>query len=268
MSAPPPELFEVRLIGVPVEMWRRASAHQQAVQREFDILMSSLPENSVPHRLAELSEQLANRFNSFGTEPFEMLREAADRNIASVDLTFRVPEATVEGVRQLDVMMDVVDEFCREGDLLTLAASSELVAFRRWFLGEFIRQIGHGEPPESWSPKSQPERAAGAIRPDESSGTDSSTIVFEGDLDLTSAGLLREEILARRSAGARSLTIDLTRVEFIDSVGLSLLVTAYNRVKGEGAKLDMVLPTRLRRVFEISGLIEVLDPRFEDLPTT
>jgi anti-sigma B factor antagonist len=91
--------------------------------------------------------------------------------------------------------------------------------------------------------------------------------MFEGDLDLASAGLLREEIVVRRSSGATSLVIDLTRVEFIDSVGLSLLVTAFNRAREDGAELSLVLPSHLRRVFEISGLVELLDPKFEDRPS-
>ena len=45
------------------------------------------------------------------------------------------------------------DEFCRRGELLTLATPPEYVAFREWFLGEIVRQL-EGKPPTPWR---QPE---------------------------------------------------------------------------------------------------------------
>lgn len=55
-----------------------------------------------------------------------------------------------EGAARLESLLDEADEFCRAGDLLTLAATGEGVAFRRWFLHEFVRQID-GRPPRAWS---------------------------------------------------------------------------------------------------------------------
>jgi hypothetical protein len=47
-------------------------------------------------------------------------------------------------------MLDEVDEFCRQGKhLLTLATPPELVAYRRWYLGEFIAQLA-GRPATPW----------------------------------------------------------------------------------------------------------------------
>ena len=40
------------------------------------------------------------------------------------------------------------DEFCRRGELLTLATPPEYVAFREWFLGEIVRQLD-GQPPDT-----------------------------------------------------------------------------------------------------------------------
>jgi anti-anti-sigma factor len=62
------------------------------------------------------------------------------------------------------------------------------------------------------------------------------------------------------------LTLDLSRVELVDSVGISLLITAHARLGEEGGQMRLILPTSLRRIFEISGLIEVLNPEFVDDP--
>ena len=47
-------------------------------------------------------------------------------------------------------LFDEADEFCRRGDLLTLAESSEVHAFRTWYIEEYVRQLDGG-PPTSWT---------------------------------------------------------------------------------------------------------------------
>jgi hypothetical protein len=47
-------------------------------------------------------------------------------------------------------MLEEADEYCRSDQLLTLATPPTLVAFRRWYLGEFIAQID-GRPPQPWT---------------------------------------------------------------------------------------------------------------------
>jgi hypothetical protein len=53
------------------------------------------------------------------------------------------------------------------------------------------------------------------------------------------------------------VVVDLSRVSFIDSSGLGVLVGALKRVRERGA-LSLVCPEpRVRRVFEITGLTQV-----------
>ncbi len=89
-------------------------------------------------------------------------------------------------------------------------------------------------------------------------------IEFNEDLDLATAGILHEQIITARSthAGSRPIVVDLSQVGFMDSVGISLLVSAYRRATEEGTRIRLILPSRLRKLFEISGLIEVLKPEF------
>jgi hypothetical protein len=62
-----------------------------------------------------------------------------------------VPSSARDACIELEKLLDEADEFCRSGEhLLTLAASPEVVSFRRWFLTEFVRQID-GEDPISWA---------------------------------------------------------------------------------------------------------------------
>ncbi|MGH8946133.1 MAG: STAS domain-containing protein [Acidimicrobiia bacterium] len=260
------DLVQVRVTRVPVDTWKRSSAHQDAIKREFDIMMADLPTGSVPHQLTELIQGFQQRFGGYSDPTWEDMYAAAERGDREVTLVFAVPPETSAAAVELEAMLEKVDAFCREGeDLLSLATPPQLVAFRRWFLGEFVRQIDHGLPPMSWDQWQSEERAsladaepAGRSR----NGTASHAIRFEGDLDLATAGALRDEIMEARQTGAGEVTVDLSGVGFMDSVGLSLLVSAHKRLEEEGAAMKLVLPEKLRRLFEISGLTEVLAPEF------
>jgi len=255
----------VKLMSVPIDLWRRASAHQEAVQREFDIIRVDLPPDSAPNRLSALVDEFDSRYAGTTAQTWDELHAAAERGDAQIDLVFTVPPEAAEAARQLDRILNDVDDFCRSGEhLLTLATPSDQVALRTWFLGEFTRQIDQGLDPAPWTHEGIEEHDDEVIdgRPVSSAVGDSEPIYFEGDLDLASASALRDKILDRRAAGVSNLILDLTGVKFMDSVGISLLVSAHNRAVDDGTEITVLLPERLRSLIEMSGLIEVLSPEF------
>lgn len=256
-------MVEVRLLETPIELWRRASAHHEAIQRELDIVKADLPRGSVPHQLSELLEELDLRFAGVGDPTRQELFAAAERGEHQIDLVYRIPPEAVAAAKRLDEMLDAVDEFCRAGErLLTLATPPELVSFRKWSLGEFVRQVDNGQKPTPWSGfRPEPESSASPETPTSPSEGEE-LIRFEGDLDLASSGALRNRILGARRGRASQVTLDLSRVEMVDSVGISLLITAHARLKEDGAVMRLIVPTSLRRLFEISGIIELLNPEF------
>jgi len=246
-------IIEVHILGIPVDVWRRASSHQEALQREFEIIRSSGPVESVPHRLLELIESFKSQFGETSDSTWDELRLAAEAGETSKDLTFRVPAAAAQAARELKAMMTEVDVYCQGGDhLLTVPATSEQVALREWILDEFINQIERGQSPTSWDQFLHRAR----------SGTE--RIVFEGALDLATAGTLREAIQERRSRGIRQLVVDLSRVGFVDSIGIGLLVTTHNRLDEDGVTMRLIAPHQLQELLRLSGLTEVLKP--EDPP--
>lgn len=261
------QTVEVHLFELPIELWHRASVHYEAIQREFDIVKADLPRGSVPHQLSELLEELDLRFAGVGDPTRQELLAAAERGDPQIDLVYRVPPEAAAAAKRLDEMLDAVDDFCRAGErLLTLATPPELVSFRKWSLGEFTRQVDNGQSPMPWSGfRSEPESSA----PPETStapGEGEELIRFKGDLDLASSGALRNKILGARRGRASQVTLDLSRVEMVDSVGISLLITAHARLKEDGVVMRLILPTSLRRLFEISGIIELLNPEFVEDP--
>lgn len=148
----PSDLVEVRIVGFPLDVWARAAEHFAGLQREFALLtMPGGHGPEVPQRLLDLVASLTDRFATLTADNNDLRDAAAARGDDAVpELVYQVPAAVAEASLELARMLDEADAFCLEGDvLLTLATPPEAVAFRRWFLGEFVAQV-NGMAPLPW----------------------------------------------------------------------------------------------------------------------
>ncbi len=152
MSAPTEQpLATVELQRLPVELQVRATEHMQDLQREFVLISDGLQHGEdappLPRRLLDLVDALQRQYGGFTEEQEDQLDEAHRIGRATIDLTFRVPEGAAEAAVALGALLDEADAFCREGrHLLTLATPPDLVAYRRWYLQQFVDQIAGGRP--------------------------------------------------------------------------------------------------------------------------
>lgn len=152
MSAPADGFGEVRLLRFPLDVHRRSTEAFEGLRREFQLIALRGPEaDDVPERLLRLVDALAVEYQGLNVEADSARDAAAERGDREVsELVYRVPPAVPGACIALSEMVDEADEFCRQGDLLlTLASPPEAVAFRRWYLGEFVAQM-NGEPPLPW----------------------------------------------------------------------------------------------------------------------
>lgn len=277
--------FTVRLRGVPVQVHVDAAAHQEALQREIDVINID-DQASAPLRLRALIAEVQEQYGGLSEHPAAALQAAIDRGDSSVDLTYAVPPSAADASERLLEVLDEVDEYCRQGEhLLTLASPPESVAYRRWFLGQFGAQL-RGEAPTPWSEvalavDAVPERATvddpattttseGGAAGDayevpagwsvEQRG-DEVVVRPAGELDLQTAPEVRDLIQAVRREGVERVELDLSEVSFIDSVGLSMIVSAHQRLAADGVPMTVTIPSVLQRLFEISGLGQLLDLR-------
>lgn len=79
-----------------------------------------------------------------------------------------------------------------------------------------------------------------------------------GELDLSTAPQLRDELARLAAGGATLVTVDLSDLGFIDSTGLSVLITGLKRFRQQGGELALRSPSpSTRKVLEITGLTEV-----------
>jgi hypothetical protein len=147
------DLVEVRLLRFPLPLWARAREHHDELMREFALLALS-PEpvrRDVPARLQTLIDSLGRRYGA-AVEAGNAERDRAwSRGDPTCDLVYRVPRSVRDACLQLSALLDEADRFCRAGhELLTLAAPPAILAFRRWYLDEFVRQID-GHRPTPWA---------------------------------------------------------------------------------------------------------------------
>lgn len=147
-----PALVEVHIVDMPVEAYREASEHGDELMREFALIREQEAEGGreVPRRLLRLVDELGSQFSGFTTAQEAELQDAVARGLPTLTLHYRVPPSVKEAFLALAAMLDEADEFCREGqELLTLATPPRAVAFRTWFLDQFVRQVD-GKEPTRW----------------------------------------------------------------------------------------------------------------------
>jgi anti-sigma B factor antagonist len=89
-------------------------------------------------------------------------------------------------------------------------------------------------------------------------GENTAVLSLIGDVDVATAGRVRDSGLKLVKEGIRHLIVDLTPTEFMDSTGLGTLVGLHKRLRElEGEVTIAVLQPRVKRLFEITGLTQV-----------
>jgi anti-sigma regulatory factor (Ser/Thr protein kinase) len=143
------ELVPVTFVDLPIDIYRTASEQYEGIIREFRLVVEGDPEqrSSVPARLLELIEELDARFSGFSIEQNAEFEDARTAGASTVTLAYELPRSVGEACTHLNALLDEADEYCRRGEwLLSVVPTTQAVAFRRWFLAEFARQVD-GAPP-------------------------------------------------------------------------------------------------------------------------
>lgn len=83
-------------------------------------------------------------------------------------------------------------------------------------------------------------------------------VTVGGEIDLYTAPQLRSELIDALNDGAARLVVDVSRVEFCDSTGISVLLSAMKRSREKGGDLEIVAPRpAVMRVLKVTGLDDV-----------
>jgi anti-anti-sigma factor len=94
------------------------------------------------------------------------------------------------------------------------------------------------------------------LRVDSFRDGDTHVVVLEGELDLATVEGVERELERAGGSDARSIVVDLRKLDFMDCSGLRVIWAARRRA---GERLILVRgPGCVQRVFEISGLVRLL----------
>lgn len=85
------------------------------------------------------------------------------------------------------------------------------------------------------------------------------TITLVGEIDLSNAGEVERELLHAEATDAGAILVDLAGLQFMDSTGIRLLISADARARADGARLRLTRPpAQVFRVLCIAGIDELL----------
>lgn len=80
-----------------------------------------------------------------------------------------------------------------------------------------------------------------------------------GELDLAQAPRFTEAALGALRERPSTLEVDLSGLTFLDSTGVRAILEVHQRARGSDSALHLVQgPPRIRRVFELTGLLDRL----------
>ena len=259
-------MFVIELRDLPLAVLNRATDHNLTLMRELALVHTADETGTAPARLLWLSQHLDEQYAAFNAQPRETLQQAIEGDVAHIDMRYEVPAHAADAAAELGAALDEVDEYCRQGDLLTLVTPHDALVFRRWLLGEFVDQIRDGADPRPWddelltdSEELAPAHSSASTGAVPRNGEATGIVVIEEDLDLEGAARIRGHFANLLDGGVNHLTVDLAACSFIDSVGISLLLTTRERLRQSHGSIVVINANGpARRTLETTGVYELL----------
>lgn len=81
---------------------------------------------------------------------------------------------------------------------------------------------------------------------------------IEGEIDVYTSPQLKLDIVKLAESGIKTLVINLSKVEYLDSTGLGVLIGGLKRLREAGGNMIIVGPSmRILRIFEITGIDKI-----------
>ena len=131
---------QVVLVDFPLRVASKAYQHREALLREFAIIAIGGGEQAdVPKRLLEIATVFDDRYSGLNPEADQAVESARKSGAQFVDLELRVPDRIKTDTIDVAPLLIEVEEYCKNGDLLTLETPDDVRAFWFWFLREFVR---------------------------------------------------------------------------------------------------------------------------------
>jgi hypothetical protein len=134
----------------PLRLWLEQQEHSDGLLREFKLLLigerSGEMHTKPPGRLVALADMFDTRFGPLLDAITRERQEALERGLDRIDSVIPLVEGTPEILEQVREVMAAVDDYCRDGELLLLPRSPELMALYDWTHEQIVGQYAGAEP--------------------------------------------------------------------------------------------------------------------------
>jgi hypothetical protein len=137
-------LVLVCLRDVDVELFWRMDQHHSAVLREFTLIAIGAAQDELsgpPGDLLRALGDLRARYAAPRGRLHELMRAAAEAGLETATVEVDVPTAAADGIEATLQAFEQTDEYCRGGQLLTLATAPDVAAFRRALSNAILAQL-------------------------------------------------------------------------------------------------------------------------------
>ena len=150
MTDTPAVIGQAVLRDYPLRLWQAQQEHTDAVLREFSLLLggheAGFTSGSPPEQLLQLAEMFTVRCGPLLTAINESRQQALLDGRDRMDSVVPLVEGLPALLAQVRSVLAAVDEFCNNGELLTLARPPELAKLSEWSMNELVVQYEGGEP--------------------------------------------------------------------------------------------------------------------------
>lgn len=143
------DLREVIWRGVPTATFLASLQHLEDLTHELRVIASGARSGvvEIPVDLASTINDILARYETPQQETWRQTLDAERSGCDRVDLRIRLPPEAVDDLWRILELLENADEFARAGVLMTMPATEEIVALRRWNCAEAERQLLHGAEP-------------------------------------------------------------------------------------------------------------------------
>jgi serine phosphatase RsbU (regulator of sigma subunit) len=277
--APSGELHTVRLGDVPTDLLLSAKTHVDNLVREFTLASSgarSGASGAVPDAVAKLIETVVNGFAEARQAIKVQALAAADAGRDRVSLELTLPVSAADAAQEYLHALDRSDDYCRAQRLLTLESPPQHRVFRRWYVGELIRQLRRAAVGETPVPAQTFEQrllqeigavAAAERRAEQAVRLHSLTVALAAAAtpEAVADAVLREGVAALgASGGGMLLATDSPKLAVPGTVGYNDDVIARLRSESRDTELPAAVAMRTGQAIWLESRSE-RDERFPEL---
>jgi hypothetical protein len=139
----------VRLVDVPVALYREAEQHADDLQRELLLMAGYESARGLPGRATDLQRRADTHRDARLALSMAAAPEVS-RGTGTVTLVYDVTLDAATTAEEWARLVDDVAVLCRSGEMLMVPARPEVAEFSRWFCAEFVGQLRDGRAPTPW----------------------------------------------------------------------------------------------------------------------